>query len=76
MNIHMTSNYVLAGGAAATMAIAGTIFLFAPRAADATPAYAKQTGKACTECHQSPQGGALTPFGQQFKDNGNKLPKN
>ncbi|MEP6548947.1 MAG: hypothetical protein ABJD53_15935 [Gammaproteobacteria bacterium] len=43
--------------------------------ANSTSVFAKQTGKACTQCHTDPKGGAsLTPFGAAFKANGNKLP--
>jgi hypothetical protein len=43
-------------------------FLLAPRAADATPGFARQTGVACEACHTVfPE---LTPFGRLFKLNG------
>ena len=42
--------------------------------ANAMPAYAQQTGKACGFCHQNPAGGgALKPAGEKFKANGHKL---
>jgi len=42
--------------------------------AKATPAFAAATGKPCGQCHQNPAGGgALKPFGEKFKANGNKL---
>jgi len=44
-------------------------------AAEATEAYAKQTGKDCTGCHTSAQGGALSAAGEAFKANGHKLPE-
>jgi len=31
--------------------------------------YAKETGKSCAECHETPAGGALTPYGEKFKAN-------
>jgi hypothetical protein len=38
--------------------------------------FAKETGKSCADCHTNPKGGgALTPLGESFKANGNKLPK-
>jgi len=38
--------------------------------------FAKDTGKSCADCHTNPKGGgALTPLGEAFKANGNKLPK-
>jgi hypothetical protein len=45
-----------------------------PRAANALPTYAQQTGKACGFCHQNAAGGgALKPAGEKFKANGHKL---
>jgi hypothetical protein len=42
--------------------------------ANATPAYAQQTGKACAFCHQNPAGGGpLKSAGEKFKANGHKL---
>jgi hypothetical protein len=72
--IHIKDAFVLAGCAAAAVAMAGTISLFLSRSAIATPAYAKQTGKSCAVCHVNPDGGALTPFGEKFKADGHKLP--
>jgi hypothetical protein len=69
----MTSNAILC--AAAVILFAGTTSLIISRPANATPAFATQTGKACGECHESKAGGGkLTPFGEAFKANGNKLP--
>lgn len=36
----------------------------------ATPAFARQTGSACADCHAGAYGPALTPFGMRFKLNG------
>jgi hypothetical protein len=36
----------------------------------ATPAYARQTGSACADCHAGAYGPALTPYGMRFKLNG------
>ena len=57
--------------------LAGALIPFiAPTSASAKPEFAAQTGKACGACHQNPAGGgALKPFGEKFKANGNKLPK-
>jgi len=53
---------------------AGTLLLV--HQANATPAFAAATGKSCGDCHTTPAGGGpLTPFGEKFKANGNKLPK-
>jgi mono/diheme cytochrome c family protein len=44
--------------------------------ANATTAFAKQTGESCAQCHTSSAGGGpLTPAGAAFKANGDKLPK-
>lgn len=59
-------------GAAAAILIAGTFVVSKP--ANATPAYAASTGKACGFCHQNAAGGgALKPAGDKFKANGHKL---
>ena len=57
--------------------LAGALVAFiAPTSASAKPEFAAQTGKPCGACHQNPAGGgALKPFGEKFKANGNKLPK-
>ena len=60
---------------AAAMLIGGAIMIVTPRSAQAKPEFAAQTGKACGACHQNPAGGgALKPYGDAFKANGNKLP--
>jgi hypothetical protein len=62
------------GLAAAALALAGALTL-APRPAQATPDFAKQTGLPCTQCHVSPSAPKnLTAFGKTFEDNGNQLP--
>lgn len=71
-----TRKTALVRGTAAALLIAGATYLLISQPAAATPAYAAQTGKSCAECHQNPSGGGvLTPFGEQFKANGHKLPK-
>ncbi len=43
--------------------------------ANATPAYAQQTGLACGRCHTNPSGGGpRTAFGNAFAKNGHKVP--
>ncbi len=60
------------GGVAAAALIATVVS--APREAAATPAYAAQTKKACGFCHVNPAGGgARTPAGTKFEQNGHKL---
>jgi hypothetical protein len=67
--------YAIVCGIATAIAIAGITSLSLTRPAMATPQFAKETGKSCTDCHTSASGGALSPFGEKFKANGNKLPK-
>ena len=75
MTVQMKDAFVIGCGTLAAIMIAGAISLTISRPANATPEYTKQTGKACGDCHQSPSGGALSPFGEQFKANGHQLPK-
>ncbi len=66
---------ILAGVAAVAgiLLIAGATLVVTHRAAEATPAFAQQTGKACGTCHENPAGGGkLKPAGEKFKANGNK----
>jgi hypothetical protein len=44
--------------------------LFAAQTSHAVPAYARQTGSACADCHAGSYGPALTPYGMRFKMNG------
>ena len=63
------------GAVVTAMMIGGAIMIITPRSAQAKPEFAAQTGKGCGACHQNPAGaGALKPFGEAFKANGNKLP--
>jgi mono/diheme cytochrome c family protein len=63
------------GIAVVALAIGGMLTIAAPKRADALPAYATSTGKACGACHQNPAGGgARTPLGDAFAANGHKLP--
>jgi hypothetical protein len=76
MNMKAKIRYVFACSTAAALVIAGTGSLLASRPAAATAQFAKDTGKACGDCHTNPAGGGpLTPLGEKFKANGNKLPK-
>lgn len=64
----------LAVAAGAVLLVSGTFALVAPRQAQATPAYASQTHKACGFCHKNPGGGGpLKAAGEKFKKNGHKL---
>jgi len=46
------------------------LLMFASNSAHAIPAYARQTGSACADCHAGAYGPALTPYGMRFKLNG------
>jgi hypothetical protein len=73
MKVNANKAFVLVCGTAAVILIAGSTSLIISRPANATPAFAAQTGKACGQCHESVKGGGkLTPFGEAFKANGNK----
>ena len=64
----------LAAGVGAALLVSGTFLLVAPRQAQATPAYAAATKKACGYCHVNPAGGgALKAAGKKFQANGHKL---
>jgi hypothetical protein len=69
---YVSKIFVVASAALALVLVAG--FTMMPRSANALPAYAQSTGKACGFCHQNPAGGgALKPAGDKFKANGHKL---
>jgi len=69
------NNALVIFGAAAVILISGTASLIVSRPAEATPKFATETGKACGQCHENAAGGGkLTPLGEAFKANGNKLP--
>jgi mono/diheme cytochrome c family protein len=66
----------LASAAVALVVVAVATSLVVIQPAAATAQFAKDTGKSCGDCHTNAQGGGpLTPFGEKFKANGNKLPK-
>ena len=75
MRSNANEAFALVCGTAAIILIAGATSLTISRPANATAAFATQTGKACGQCHESAAGGGkLTAFGAAFKANGNKLP--
>ena len=75
MKVNARKAFALACGTAAVVLMTGTTLLIISRPANATVAFAKQTEKACGQCHESAGGGGkLTAFGEAFKANGNKLP--
>jgi mono/diheme cytochrome c family protein len=57
-----------AAGVVAAVVIAVAAITFSPRQAQATAAFAAQTGQACGACHtNSAGGGSLTPHGKAFQ---------
>ena len=65
----------LAYGATMAVLVGGMAALVFSQPAAATVKFATDTGKACGACHVNASGaGKLTPFGEKFKANGNKLP--
>jgi mono/diheme cytochrome c family protein len=68
-------NLKVLGAAVAALAVGGVLTIAAPKTADALPAYAAQTGKACGACHTNPAGGGpRNAYGDAFAANGHKLP--
>jgi hypothetical protein len=65
--------FVISSAVAAVVLLAATVPVLLSQPASATPAFTKQTGKPCSQCHQNANGtGGLTDFGQKFKANGDK----
>jgi hypothetical protein len=54
----------------ASWALLMALGMLVSHAAHAVPAYARQTGSACADCHAGAYGPALTPYGMRFKLNG------
>jgi hypothetical protein len=70
-----TAALCMAAGLGAAILIAGAAVTLSPRQAEATPAYASQTGLPCGRCHVNPAGGGpQTAFGKAFAANGHKVP--
>jgi hypothetical protein len=75
MKVNAGKTFLFACGLAGALVVAGAISLLTTQRAVATAQFAKDTGKSCGECHTNPAGGgALTPLGEKFKANGNKMP--
>ena len=75
MKVNGRNALVLVFSTTVFILVAGTACLTISRPAEATAQFASETGKACGQCHESASGGGkLTPFGEAFKANGNKLP--
>jgi hypothetical protein len=67
--------FKILGAVAAAAIVGGAMMIAVPKSANALPAYAAQTGKACGACHQNPAGGGpRNAFGEAFAANGHKLP--
>ncbi len=50
--------------------------MLGPRQAKATPSFSQQTGLPCGQCHDNQAGGGkLKTFGEEFRANGNKIPR-
>ena len=76
MKIVERSSLVMVTGAVGAIALLGVGAMMMSRPAAATAQFAKETGKACGDCHTAAAGGGpLTPLGEKFKANGNKMPK-
>jgi mono/diheme cytochrome c family protein len=68
-------NLRVLGALAVATVIGGALTIAVPKSAQALPAYAQQTGKACGACHQNPAGGgARNAYGDAFAANGHKVP--
>ncbi len=75
MKVNLSNAFPIAIGTVAAIVVVSAAALMFSQPAVATPEFAKATGKACGECHTSAKGGGpLTPFGEKFKANGNKIP--
>jgi len=75
MNIHSNTVFGIATGTTVAIATACVLAIAISAPARATAQFAKDTGKSCGACHTDPKGaGPLTPFGEKFKANGNKMP--
>lgn len=55
---------------AACLGLVVLVLLVSSTTAEAIPAFARQTGSACADCHAGAYGPALTPYGMRFKLNG------
>lgn len=74
MKMHAKKAFAVVCGTAAAGLFAAMLSVSVSQPASATPQFAAATGKPCGQCHQNPAGGGkLKPFGEKFKENGNKL---
>ncbi len=76
MTINSRKIFGLMTFCASALVIGGFIALVTAQSVHATTQFAKETGKSCGDCHTAAAGGGpLTPLGEKFKANGNKMPK-
>jgi hypothetical protein len=76
MIIKRRGRLMVAFAMATAVVVAALVSLVFVQPAAATVQFATETGKSCGDCHTNAAGGGpLTPFGEKFKANGNKLPK-
>jgi mono/diheme cytochrome c family protein len=74
MKLNFNDAAAAIGGISALLVMSGALLVSHPAAA--TPKFAAETGKSCGDCHTAAAGGGpLTPLGEKFKANGNKMPK-
>src|SRR5579859_5018024 len=64
---------IVAGIWAVGGALIAAAAVTSPKAAEAVPAFAEQTGQPCKACHVGGFGPELTPFGREFKIGGYTL---
>jgi hypothetical protein len=75
MKVNLSNAFAIATGIAAAVVVGGASALVMSQPAAATAQFAKETKKSCGDCHTNAKGGGpLTPLGEQFKANGNKMP--
>jgi mono/diheme cytochrome c family protein len=75
MKVKATRIAVVVCNTLASLLVTGTTWMATSAPAGATQQFATQTGQSCAACHQNPKGGGpLTPVGEKFKANGNKMP--
>jgi mono/diheme cytochrome c family protein len=75
MKVNAKKMTLIARNALAALVMTGATWIVISQPAAATQQFATQTGQSCAACHQNPKGGgALTPTGEKFKANGNKMP--
>jgi len=75
MKVNSSNGFAIATSIAAAIVVSGAVALLIAEPAAATAKFAAETGKSCGDCHTNAKGGGpLTPLGEKFKANGNKMP--